>query len=128
MEWYVNPLTKFPFSRMLLTKYLAFAYTLSGTTSFGVGHDQTSIGEYHNVVFEQKGDSVSAEVAADAKGNGHFILVAGLPLDQKVVQYGPFVMNSQDEIYQALQDYQTHSNGFERAAGWESEIGKTMLH
>jgi quercetin 2,3-dioxygenase len=112
----------------MLTRYSAFAYTLSGTTSFGVGNDQTSIGEFHNVVFEQKGDSISAEVAADAKENGHFILVAGLPLDQKVVQYGPFVMNSQDEIYQALRDYQTHSNGFERAAGWESEIGKTMLH
>jgi quercetin 2,3-dioxygenase len=123
-----GPINQFPFSRLLLTKYSAFAYTLNGTTSFGVGHDQTSIGEFHNVVFEQKGDSVSAEVAADAKENGRFILVAGLPLDQKVVQYGPFVMNSQDEIYQALRDYQTHSNGFERAAGWESEIGKTMMH
>jgi quercetin 2,3-dioxygenase len=79
-------------------------------------------------VFEQKGDSVSAEVAEDAKESGRFILVAGLPLNQKVVQYGPFVMNTQDEIYQALRDYQTHSNGFERAANWESEIGKTLLH
>jgi quercetin 2,3-dioxygenase len=122
-----EPINQISFSRILLTEYSAFAYTLSGTTIFGVGHDQTSVGEFHNVVFEQKGDSVSAEVAADAKENGHFILVAGLPLDQKVVQYGPFVMNSQDEIYQALRDYQTQSNGFERAAGWESEIGKTML-
>lgn len=112
----------------MANKSLQFAYTLSGTTTFGVGHDQTSIGQYHNVVFEQKGDSVSAEVAANAKANGHFILVAGLPLDQKVVQYGPFVMNSQDQIYEALRDYQTHSNGFERAAGWESEIGRSMLH
>lgn len=50
----------------------AFAYTLSGSTAFGVGKDQTTVGEFHNVVFEQKGDSVSAEVAADAKENGHF--------------------------------------------------------
>lgn len=105
----------------------AFAFTFRGTTSFGVGSDQTSVGQYHNVVFEQKGDAVTAEVATDAKENGHFILVAGLPLDQKVVQYGPFVMNSQEEIYEAFRDYQTHSNGFERAAGWESEIGKTLL-
>jgi redox-sensitive bicupin YhaK (pirin superfamily) len=106
----------------------AFAYTLSGTTEFGVGSDQTAVGQYHNVVFEQKGDSVSAEVASDATENGHFILVAGLPLDQKVVQYGPFVLNSQEEVYQALMDYQTHSNGFERAKGWSSEIGKSMVH
>jgi redox-sensitive bicupin YhaK (pirin superfamily) len=50
----------------------AFAYTLSGTTSFGVAEDQTSIGQYHNVVFEQKGHSVSASVADDATENGHF--------------------------------------------------------
>ena len=54
------------------------------------------------------------------------VLVAGLPLDQKVVQYGPFVLTSQEEVYQAMLDYQSHSNGFERAAGWRSEIGKTM--
>jgi redox-sensitive bicupin YhaK (pirin superfamily) len=50
----------------------AFAYTLSGSTSFGVGKDKTTIGQYHNVVFEQKGDEVYAEVAEDAKENGHF--------------------------------------------------------
>lgn len=56
------------------------------------------------------------------------VLVAGLPLDQKVVQYGPFVLNSQEEVYQAMMDYQTQSNGFERAKGWESKIGKSMVH
>ncbi|MCJ1226234.1 hypothetical protein MMC12_002884 [Toensbergia leucococca] len=104
----------------------AFAYTLSGSTTFGVGKDQTTVGQYHNVVFEQKGDSVSAEVEKTSGEDGRFILVAGLPLDQKVVQYGPFVLTSQEEVYQAMLDYQSHSNGFERAAGWRSEIGKTM--
>lgn len=55
------------------------------------------------------------------------VLVAGLPLDQKVVQYGPFVLTSQEEVYQAMLDYQSHSNGFERAKGWESKIGKSMV-
>jgi redox-sensitive bicupin YhaK (pirin superfamily) len=50
----------------------AFAYTLSGSTKFGVGKDQTEVGEFHNVVFEQKGDSVTAEVSESAKENGHF--------------------------------------------------------
>ncbi|KAL9101141.1 MAG: hypothetical protein Q9163_003566 [Psora crenata] len=106
----------------------AFAYTLSGSTTFGVGNDETPVGQYHNVVFERKGDGVQASVPANAKEEGRFILVAGLPLDQKVVQYGPFVLNSQEEVYQAMMDYQTHSNGFERAKGWESEIGKSMVH
>ena len=106
----------------------AFAYTLSGSTMFGAGKDQTTIGQYHNVVFKQEGDSVTAEVASDATEDGHFVLFAGLPLDQKVVQYGPVVMNTQEEIYQAMLDIQNHQNGFERAAGWESEIGKSMAH
>ncbi|PSS24987.1 hypothetical protein M430DRAFT_47528 [Amorphotheca resinae ATCC 22711] len=106
----------------------AFAYTLSGSTTFGEGAEKTTVGQYHNVVFEQKGDEVYAEVPADAKENGHFILVAGLPLDQKVVQYGPFVLTSQEEVYQKIMDYQAHTNGFERARGWRSEIGKSMVH
>ncbi len=93
-----------------------------------MGKDQTTVGQYHNVVFQREGDAVNAEVDKDAKEDGQFILVAGLPLDQKVVQYGPFVVNSQEEVYQAMLDYQSHANGFERAKGWAREIGKTLVH
>ena len=58
----------------------AFAYTLSGSTAFGVGSDKTIVGQFHNVVFEQKGDEVFAEVEADAKENGHFSKSHGLSL------------------------------------------------
>lgn len=51
-----------------------------------------------------------------------------MPLDQKVVQYGPFVLNSEEEVYQAFSDYQGFENGFERAKGWRSEIAKAMAH
>ncbi|KAI9809032.1 MAG: hypothetical protein M1825_002321 [Sarcosagium campestre] len=88
----------------------AFAYTLSGSTIFGAGGDATTIGQYHNCVFEQQGDVVVAEVASDATEDGHFVLIAGQPLDQKVFQYGPFVMNSQEQIHQAMIDFQSHSN------------------
>lgn len=50
----------------------AFAYTLFGDTTFGVAKDQTTVGQYHNVVFEKKGDSISAEVSASAKEDGRF--------------------------------------------------------
>jgi len=86
------------------------------------------VGQYHNVVFKREGDVVNAEVDKDAAEEGRFVLVAGLPLDQKVVQYGPFVVNSQEEVYQAMLDYQSHANGFERAKGWASEIGKGLVH
>jgi len=106
----------------------AFAYTLDGTVQFGSGKDAKTVEKYHNTVFEQKGDCIVAAVKEDAREDSHFILVAGLPLDQKIVQYGPFVVSSQDEVYQAMLDYQTHNNGFERAKNWESEIGRSMMH
>ncbi|KAL2024118.1 hypothetical protein VTK56DRAFT_9898 [Thermocarpiscus australiensis] len=114
----------------------AFAYTLEGEVVFGKeegeeeggGGQRVVVGPYHNVVFEPRGEAVYAAVDAGAERSARFVLVAGKPLDQKVVQYGPFVLTSQEEVYQAFMDYQTHSNGFERARGWESEIGKSMVH
>lgn len=57
----------------------------------------------------------------------NLVIIAGTPLDQPVVQYGPFVVTSKEGVYQALNDYQNFSNGFERAEGWKSEIGKSMI-
>jgi quercetin 2,3-dioxygenase len=50
----------------------AFAYLLDGTVIFGDGGDRRKVERYHNVVFEQKGDTISAEVEASSKENGHF--------------------------------------------------------
>ena len=84
--------------------------------------------QYHNVVFAKDGDSIEASVDEGADTESRFILVAGMPLDQPIVQYGPFVVTSRDEVMQAMSDYQTYSNGFERANNWESEIGKNMVN
>lgn len=105
----------------------SFAYTLEGIAKFGSGKDVKSVDQYHNVVFERDGDLVEAEVPSDAKNSARFVLIAGQVLDQEVVQYGPFVLSSKEEVYQALFDYQTHTNGFERAKDWSSEIGKSMV-
>lgn len=47
-------------------------------------------------------------------GGARFLLLAGRPLREPVVQYGPFVMNSIEEIEQAIADYQ--SGAFTQAA------------
>ena len=132
----------------------AFAYTLEGEVLFGKAEEgedeegkggddaaqrqrrqqqqqqqrQRRVGPYHNVVFEPQGEAVYAAVDEKADKSARFVLVAGTPLDQKVVQYGPFVLTSQEEVYKAFMDYQTYSNGFERARGWQSEIGKRMVY
>ena len=117
-------------SQELPTGWNAFAYTLNGTTTFtsGAKSSPQGVAPWHNVVFDAFGDSVTASVEEGASEESRFILIAGQPLDQKVVQYGPFVMNTQEEVYQAMVDYQSNSNGFERAKGWRSEIGKSMVH
>jgi hypothetical protein len=45
-----------------------------------------------------------------------FLLVSGKPINESVVQYGPFVMNSREEIDEAMHDYQ--SNNFVRDRAW----------
>jgi redox-sensitive bicupin YhaK (pirin superfamily) len=100
----------------------AFAYVLSGTAKA----NDTEIAQYHNIVFEQEGDFVDFSNAADATEDARVVLVAGLPLDQKVYQYGPFVLSRPEDVRQALIDYSARANGFERAEGWHSKIGETM--
>jgi hypothetical protein len=107
-------------------KWNAFAYLLEGSVNFDTGKESKKVDQYHMTVFEQTGDRVIAEVPEDAEQEARFILVAGLPLTQPIVQYGPFVATSAEEVYKALSDYQTFSNGFERAKNWQSEIGQRM--
>ncbi|KAF3070696.1 Pirin-like protein [Daldinia childiae] len=105
----------------------AFSYQLEGSAVFGSGDKKQTVAQYHNCVFEPDGDVVNVEVPESAKENARFVIVAGQILNQKVVQYGPFVANSPEDVRQALIDYQFHMNGFERAKDWQSEIGKTMV-
>lgn len=113
------------FQQAIPKGFNAFLYTLEGKTAFGA--EKRVVPQYHNVVFEEEGDLIVAQ-NDEEKGDARFVIVAGKILDQPVVQYGPFVVNSQQEVMEAMFDYQTHSNGFERADGWASEIGKSMVH
>lgn len=51
-------------------------------------------------------DAPADGVAIEAQGESRALLIAGRPLNEPIVQYGPFVMNSENEIRQALHDYQ----------------------
>ena len=51
-----------------------------------------------------------------------FIMLAGKPLNEPIAARGPFVLNEEDELYKAFDDYQTGRNGFEGALDWNSEI------
>ena len=44
-----------------------------------------------------------------------FIVISGKPINESIVQYGPFVMNTREEIEQAMRDYQSNSFVSDRA-------------
>ena len=39
------------------------------------------------------------------------LLIGGIPLNESIARYGPFVMNTQQEIYQAIEDYRSGKLG-----------------
>lgn len=59
------------------------------------------------VVFENLG----SDIEINAKRDAQFLLLAGVPLNEKLVQQGPFVMNTETEILEAMRDYQMGKMG-----------------
>lgn len=100
----------------------AFIYMLSGKLKFSSNTEEAK--RFDLVLFGREGDDVEVHVNHEASEPAHFILVSGVPLDQDVVQYGPFVMTNKQDVMQASMDFATCSDGFERARNWESRAEK----
>ena len=87
------------FAQQLPAGHNAFVYVYRGEVSIAgkaVPAQRMAI-----LANEAQADGVVIEAGVDAR----VLLVSGQPLKEPIVQYGPFVMNSQDEIYQALSDF-----------------------
>ena len=92
------------FSHPVKRGHAAFAYVFEGEGRFGVD-DETSgnqniISEPKLVVFGE-GDYINTSTADQPV---RFLLISGQPLNEPIARYGPFVMNTQAEIEQALAD------------------------
>jgi len=85
------------FSHVLDQRFNGFIYLFEGAADYSATH----LPEYTMLVLGE-GDRVRLKA-----GNAgcRFILVAGLPIGEPIVQYGPFVMNTKAEIEQAIDDY-----------------------
>ena len=78
----------------------AFLYLFEGTLSLGEDRRAVSTGEL--AVLSDTGTLTAAAAAHSAR----FLLVAGKPLREPIAKYGPFVMNTQDQLRQAVRDFQ----------------------
>ncbi|GAB1232244.1 pirin family protein [Ferrigenium sp. UT4] len=87
------------FSTAIPATHNAFIYTYRGTARVG----ETQVGAQRMGILSNTESAGGFTVsAADPT---RLILVAGKPLHEPIVQYGPFVMNTQEEIHQALDDF-----------------------
>lgn len=84
-------------------EYNTFAWVFSGEARFG---DQR-VGAGRAAVFAPDGDEV--EIAADAPTE--VLLIGGVPLREPMARYGPFVMNREEELDEAIRDYQSGRMG-----------------
>jgi len=105
--------------QLIPSGWTAFTYVLKGTLSV---NDEAAHDAFHTLVFSSNKNETGVALKAGSDDT-ELILVAGEPLDQTVVQYGPFVMTTREEVQDTLRDYQFGRNGFEKAHSWKSEIG-----
>lgn len=89
--------------------YNGFAYVVSGVAHFGPDAEQAVRGQM--VMFAQDGDAVKIENSASASEASSVLLIAGVPLHEPIARYGPFVMNTREEIHQAVEDYRNGRMG-----------------
>ncbi|ESQ44158.1 hypothetical protein EUTSA_v10006431mg [Eutrema salsugineum] len=99
--------------------WTAFAYIIEGDEGVFSSSDSSTV-QANNVVVFGTGDEVSVWNTSSSRPL-RFLLIAGEPIGESVVQHGPFVMNSQAEIDMTIGDYRNGRNGFEMAKYWRSE-------
>ena len=90
------------FVHAIAAGHSAFVYPFEGSVSVGP-RGSAKLLPTHAAGVLADGDTI--EIAGGPNG-GRVILLAAKPLKEPVVQYGPFVMNTRDEIEQAIRDYQ----------------------
>jgi redox-sensitive bicupin YhaK (pirin superfamily) len=86
------------FEQAIPAGHNAFTYTYRGTATVG----GTPVPDRHMAILANDG---AAAVMAEASEDTRLLIVAGRPLGEPIAQYGPFVMNTQAELQQAMADY-----------------------
>ncbi len=95
------------FSQAFPADHNAFAFVYRGTIEIAGETVPTKT----MAILENNADTDGVTITADSSEDTKVILITGRPLREPIVQYGPFVMNSQQEIMQAVTDFQSGKFG-----------------
>jgi redox-sensitive bicupin YhaK (pirin superfamily) len=85
------------FTQDIAPGHHAFVYTYRGNALVA----EQSVPDRHMGILSNDGEQIQVRAQEPTK----LLLIAGKPLNEPIAQYGPFVMNTQDQIQQTLQDY-----------------------
>ena len=95
------------FSQAIPADHNAFAFVYRGTIEIAGETVPTKT----MAILENNADTDGVTITADSSEDTKVILITGRPLGEPIVQYGPFVMNNQQEIMQAVTDFQSGKFG-----------------
>ncbi len=105
----VNIPTGSSFEQPIKPGHTAFAYIFQGEGTFEEldpkSQEKETIVQSTKLVIFGDGDYIKAK---SKKTPFRFLLISGKPLNEPIARYGPFVMNTTDEIEQAIKDLQNH--------------------
>ena len=91
------------FCQPLPAGHNAFVYVYRGEVLVPGAEGGTRVPSGHMAILANVGDGVALRGACGARA----LLIAGQPLREPIAQYGPFVMNTREELMQAVHDFQS---------------------
>lgn len=102
------------FEQAIATEHNAFIYVIEGAVQVQGAKENSSENNKvsaKNLAVLSKGDKLEV---TSGNAEARFLLIAGKPINEPVARMGPFVMNTQAELYQAVEDF--HSGKFGEAS------------
>ena len=95
------------FSQPLPARHNAFVVVYRGELDVQGAHSQSRVPVQRMAILANEGDGVTLSGQAGTRA----LLIAGQPLNEPIAQYGPFVMNTREELMQAVHDFQSGKLG-----------------